>query len=121
MAIDPKAADAVLDRIREDDLVELVLHLSSIESPPPDEGEAAEAIYEWLKENDFAPARIGMLRTDSTCSLSSPDRDGDGRSPSTATSTPLFAVTTTSCTEIPRGPTTTWAARRGICSSATRS
>jgi acetylornithine deacetylase/succinyl-diaminopimelate desuccinylase-like protein len=61
MAIDPKAADAVLDRIREDDLVELVLHLSSIESPPPDEGEAAEAIYEWLKENDFAPARIGMF------------------------------------------------------------
>jgi acetylornithine deacetylase/succinyl-diaminopimelate desuccinylase-like protein len=61
MSIDPQEARAVLSRIREDELVELVLHLSGIESPPGFEGEVGEAIHSWLLENDFAAQRIGIF------------------------------------------------------------
>jgi acetylornithine deacetylase/succinyl-diaminopimelate desuccinylase-like protein len=54
-------ADAVLDRIREDDLVELALHIANVESPPGYEGEAAEAIHSWLADEGFEPRRIGMF------------------------------------------------------------
>jgi acetylornithine deacetylase/succinyl-diaminopimelate desuccinylase-like protein len=61
MAIDPAAAEAVAERLEMDDLVELVLHLSSFESSPGQEEEAAEAIYRWLEENGFAARRVGMF------------------------------------------------------------
>ena len=61
VAIDPAAAKAVLDGIREEDVVALALHLANIESPPGEEGEAAEAIYAWLTGEGFAPQRIGMF------------------------------------------------------------
>jgi acetylornithine deacetylase/succinyl-diaminopimelate desuccinylase-like protein len=61
MTIDPRAADAVMDRIREDELVELALHLANVESPPGFEGEAGDAIYAWLEGEGFAPMRVGMF------------------------------------------------------------
>jgi formylaminopyrimidine deformylase len=60
-AIDPAAAEAVLGRIREDELVELALHLANVESPPGEEGEAGEAIFEWLADSGFEPRRIGLF------------------------------------------------------------
>lgn len=61
MTIDATAAQAVLERIDEGELVELVLHLSNIESPAGEEGEAADAIHDWLSSNGFEPRRIGMF------------------------------------------------------------
>lgn len=61
VAIDPKAAELVIGAIREEDLVELVVHLSSIESPPGFEGEVGDAIFNWLADNRFAPRRVGMF------------------------------------------------------------
>jgi len=59
--IDSKMAEAVLGRIEEQDLVDLALHITSVETPPGEEGPGAEVIYEWLAENDFAPRRVGMF------------------------------------------------------------
>jgi acetylornithine deacetylase/succinyl-diaminopimelate desuccinylase-like protein len=61
VAIDPKAAGAVLDRIDERELVELALALANVESPAGEEGEAGEAIHSWLAGNGFAPRRIGIF------------------------------------------------------------
>jgi acetylornithine deacetylase/succinyl-diaminopimelate desuccinylase-like protein len=61
MAIDPKAAERVLSAIREEELVDLAVHLSSIESPPGFEGEVGEAIHTWLLDQGFAPRRVGMF------------------------------------------------------------
>jgi acetylornithine deacetylase/succinyl-diaminopimelate desuccinylase-like protein len=59
--IDPKVADAVLSRITESDLVELALHITSVEAPPGEEGEGAEVIYQWLAGNGYSPRRVGMF------------------------------------------------------------
>jgi hypothetical protein len=48
MSIQVNHVDAVLERIREDELVELALHLANVESPPGEEGPAGEAIHAWL-------------------------------------------------------------------------
>jgi acetylornithine deacetylase/succinyl-diaminopimelate desuccinylase-like protein len=61
MAIDTRAADAVLERIREDELVELALHLANVESPPGEEGPAGDAIHDWLAGEGFDPMRVGMF------------------------------------------------------------
>jgi acetylornithine deacetylase/succinyl-diaminopimelate desuccinylase-like protein len=61
MAIDLQAAERVLSAIREEELVELVVDLSSIESPPGGEGEVGEAVHSWLAENSFATRRVGMF------------------------------------------------------------
>ncbi len=61
MSIDPAAAEAVLGRIHEDELVELVLTLSNVESPPGFEGPVGDAIHAWLADNAFAPRRVGMF------------------------------------------------------------
>jgi formylaminopyrimidine deformylase len=61
MTIDRAAAEAVLSRIEQDELVELVLHLSRIESPPGFDGEVGEAIHAWLLEHAFEAQRIGMF------------------------------------------------------------
>ena len=54
-------ADGVLDRITEQDLVELVLHITSVETPPGEEGPGAQVIYEWLADTDFSPRAVGMF------------------------------------------------------------
>jgi acetylornithine deacetylase/succinyl-diaminopimelate desuccinylase-like protein len=59
--IDAKTADAVLDRITESDLVELVLHITSVGAPPGDEGAGANVIYDWLDGEGFNPRRVGMF------------------------------------------------------------
>ncbi|HET8672952.1 MAG TPA: M20/M25/M40 family metallo-hydrolase [Thermoleophilaceae bacterium] len=59
--IDARSAEAVLDRIHERDLVELALHITSVEAPPGEEGEGAELIYRWLADNGFSPRRVGMF------------------------------------------------------------
>jgi acetylornithine deacetylase/succinyl-diaminopimelate desuccinylase-like protein len=61
MAIDATSAEAVLDRIDGGELTQLALHLSNVESPAGEEGEAGHAIYGWLAENGFEPQRIGMF------------------------------------------------------------
>ena len=59
--IDPGAASAVLGRIHEDELVELVLNLSNVESPPGFEGPVGDAIFEWLADQGLDPQRVGMF------------------------------------------------------------
>ncbi len=61
MTIDPQAAERILDRIDETELVELALHISNIESPRGEEGECAEAIYRWCVEQGFPAQRVGMF------------------------------------------------------------
>jgi acetylornithine deacetylase/succinyl-diaminopimelate desuccinylase-like protein len=61
MTIDQRAAEVVLDRIRQDDVVELALGLGNIEAPAGGEREAGEAVYEWLVDNGFSAQRIGMF------------------------------------------------------------
>ncbi|HEY2770811.1 MAG TPA: M20/M25/M40 family metallo-hydrolase [Solirubrobacteraceae bacterium] len=81
VAIDQSAAQAVLEQITEEDLVELALHISSFESPPGEEGEGAEAIYQWLAQEGFKPRRVGLFedRFNVFCELK-----GTGRRPSLA-------------------------------------
>jgi acetylornithine deacetylase/succinyl-diaminopimelate desuccinylase-like protein len=59
--IDRRKAETVLDRIREDELVELALHLANIESPRGREGECAEAIFHWCSETGFPTRRVGLF------------------------------------------------------------
>ena len=59
--IDPAAAERVLGLISERDLVELALHLASIESPRGEEGAVGGAIHAWLAEEGFGPRRVGMF------------------------------------------------------------
>ena len=59
--IDAKVADAVLARITEPDLVELVLHITSVGAPPGGEGPGAEVIYQWLADEGFGPRRVGLF------------------------------------------------------------
>jgi acetylornithine deacetylase/succinyl-diaminopimelate desuccinylase-like protein len=61
VSIDPKIAANVLDRIEEAELVELALRISNIESPRGEEGECAEAIYQWCVEEGFRAQRVGMF------------------------------------------------------------
>jgi acetylornithine deacetylase/succinyl-diaminopimelate desuccinylase-like protein len=79
--IDQAAAQAVLERITERDVADLALHLASVESPPGEEGEAAEAIYQWLADEGFSPRRVGMFedRFNVFCEL-----PGSGARPSLA-------------------------------------
>jgi acetylornithine deacetylase/succinyl-diaminopimelate desuccinylase-like protein len=59
--IDPVAAETVLSRIEERDLVDLALHITSVEAPPGEEGEGAELIYQWLADEGFSPKRVGLF------------------------------------------------------------
>ena len=80
-AIDQSAAQSVLERITERDVVDLALHLANVESPPGEEGEAAEAIYAWLEREGCSPRRVGMFedRFNVFCEL-----EGAGAGPSLA-------------------------------------
>ncbi len=59
--IDPNVAESVLSRIAERDLVDLALHITSVEAPPGEEGEGAEVIYQWLADEGFSPKRVGLF------------------------------------------------------------
>lgn len=48
-------------RIDEAELVQLALDICNIDSPPGQEGEAAEFVYGWLREEGFEARRIGMF------------------------------------------------------------
>jgi acetylornithine deacetylase/succinyl-diaminopimelate desuccinylase-like protein len=61
MALDPTTAAAVLALIDEEELVDLVLGLANIESPPGGEGPVGDAIHGWLDEHGFSPRRVGMF------------------------------------------------------------
>lgn len=52
--------DAVLAKIHEDELVELVLNLCNIPSPYGMEKEAGDFVYDWMHEHGFAPKRVGI-------------------------------------------------------------
>jgi acetylornithine deacetylase/succinyl-diaminopimelate desuccinylase-like protein len=54
-------AERVVGQIDERELIDLALHISNIESPRGEEGECAEAIYEWCARNDFLTRRVGMF------------------------------------------------------------
>lgn len=60
-AIEHSVAQQVLDRITEQDVTDLALHLAGVESPPGEEGAAAETIHAWLTSEGFSPRRIGMF------------------------------------------------------------
>jgi acetylornithine deacetylase/succinyl-diaminopimelate desuccinylase-like protein len=79
--LDSGIAERVLERILEQDVTELALSLASVESPPGEEGEAAEAIYEWLSQEGFRPRRVGLFedRFNVFCEL-----QGTGSRPSLA-------------------------------------
>ena len=94
MAIDQKAAERTLARIDEAELVDLVLALSSVESPAGQEGEVGEAIHDWLPATAFGRPASACSRTASTSSPSWPGAAAP-RSRSTVTSTPLSGATST--------------------------
>jgi acetylornithine deacetylase/succinyl-diaminopimelate desuccinylase-like protein len=50
----------VLAEIREDDVVDLALALSNIDSPTGQEGPVSDYVYEWLEANGFEPMRLGL-------------------------------------------------------------
>lgn len=53
--------DRVVREIDEDEVVDLALALGNVDSPTGQEGPAAELVYEWLVENGFEPARVGLF------------------------------------------------------------
>jgi acetylornithine deacetylase/succinyl-diaminopimelate desuccinylase-like protein len=59
--IDRRSAEEVLQRIRDDDVAELALHLANIESPRGSEGECAQAIFDWCAESGFQTRRVGLF------------------------------------------------------------
>ncbi|MEA2322930.1 MAG: hypothetical protein QOD81_2780 [Solirubrobacteraceae bacterium] len=79
MSVRTDHADAVLERIREDELVELALHLANVESPPGEEGPAGEAIQAWLIGEGFDARRIGIFEDRFNVFAELPGR-GDGPS-----------------------------------------
>jgi acetylornithine deacetylase/succinyl-diaminopimelate desuccinylase-like protein len=57
----PDSLRSVLDRIDEDEVVELALELARIDSPTGAEEEVGRAIEGWLRANGFDPRRVGLL------------------------------------------------------------
>lgn len=65
--------------IDRDELVQLALDLCNIESPPGEEAEVGEFVYQWLRREGFAPRRLGMF-PDRFNVLGSLPGSGDGYS-----------------------------------------
>lgn len=74
-------ADRVIKEIDERELIDLALHLSNIESPRGEEGECAEAIFQWCVRNDFPARRVGMFEDRFNVFAELP---ADGRGPALA-------------------------------------
>lgn len=55
------AATAVLDAIKEEDVVDLALALGNIDSPAGREGEVASFVFDWMDREGFAPTRVALL------------------------------------------------------------
>ncbi len=53
--------DRVLQRIDEQELVDLAVALGNIYSPTGHEGPACEFVYEWLGDHGFAPQKVGVF------------------------------------------------------------
>jgi acetylornithine deacetylase/succinyl-diaminopimelate desuccinylase-like protein len=53
--------EAVLAHIDQDELVELVLELANIDSPPGLEQAVSDRIFEWLRAHDLEARQIGMF------------------------------------------------------------
>lgn len=51
----------VLGRVKDDDVADLALMLANVESPRGDEGECAEAIYQWCADAGFKTRRVGIF------------------------------------------------------------
>jgi len=51
----------VVARIDRDELIRLVLDICNIDSPVGHEAAVAERLYGWLRDEGFAPRRIGLL------------------------------------------------------------
>ncbi|OLC11823.1 MAG: hypothetical protein AUH29_18410 [Candidatus Rokubacteria bacterium 13_1_40CM_69_27] len=54
-------AQAVLDHIDADELVQVALDLGNIDSPTGREGPVGEYVYDWLARQGFAPKRVGLF------------------------------------------------------------
>lgn len=57
----PTARRAVLDAIREEDVVDLALALGNIDSPAGQEGDAAEFVFGWMSREGFQPTRVALV------------------------------------------------------------
>src|SRR3989441_13122129 len=54
-------AQAVLDHIDADELMQVALDLGNIDSPTGREGPVGEYVYDWLARQGFAPKRVGLF------------------------------------------------------------
>lgn len=62
----------ILEKIDEDELIELALTLGKIQSPRGHEAEAGDFVFKWMEENGFSPFKqevcdnrfnvVGVLR-----------------------------------------------------------
>ena len=53
--------DDVIERIDEQEVIDLALMLGNIDSPSGSEGAAAEAVFRWLEDAGLAPRRHGLV------------------------------------------------------------
>lgn len=58
---DEASIGRALDRIDEQELVDLVLRLANLDSPTGSEGPVSDSIFEWLSANGFDPRRLALL------------------------------------------------------------
>jgi acetylornithine deacetylase/succinyl-diaminopimelate desuccinylase-like protein len=61
MAVSDDVRRAVLDKIDENEVVDLALELGGIPSPTGSEGEVANRIHEWLSAEGFDPRKVAAL------------------------------------------------------------
>jgi acetylornithine deacetylase/succinyl-diaminopimelate desuccinylase-like protein len=61
MAIDKNTADRVLQRITEDEVVELALNLGNIDSPSGHEKEVSDYIFQWVQREGFPGRQIALF------------------------------------------------------------
>ncbi|MBI4526008.1 MAG: M20/M25/M40 family metallo-hydrolase [Deltaproteobacteria bacterium] len=57
----PEEISKVVERLRQDDVLDLALTLGNIDSPAGREREAGEFIFSWLKERELEPRKVGLL------------------------------------------------------------
>lgn len=59
--VSEKLVARVMEKIREDEVVDLALALSQIDSPTGGEGPVSDYIYNWCAEQGFSPKRLGLF------------------------------------------------------------
>lgn len=60
MGVRDSVAQAVLKQIDREELANLIVALSKIESPIPDEKPACDHVFNWLTREGFAPEKVGL-------------------------------------------------------------